>query len=395
MQSDIEDDNFSEPLILSVTALSITLLACLSMAQKAWISPTRVFPHLPLFEGLDSLHNFAEPVLCMTMTVALLSVTFSSRKRLFTWIYTAAAAISVIFDQTRLQPWFYSFSVMLLIAGSLELNKAKQGDSENVLNALRLCIIGTYFYAGLQKLNGAFAPDVVMWLLQPLKAEITILEAQLIAVPAAIFETLLAILLCIPRTAKFGAILGMGFHAFALGLLVQLRWNSVVWPWNISMITLLYILFLRTPPAATFKMFRPDTPAKIAVIILFMLLPALNFFGLWDNYLSAALYTGNVPNLRVFLTPAQVKTLPAPIAAHVDVLKYGKPTIFIENWAIDELGVPAYPEIRWHNILAKKTRDKIPQLENAEFVIETFPRFYAGQKELRPIDLSGAKNPRW
>lgn len=394
MQIESEEDFFSEPIILSVTALSITLFACITMAQKGWISQTRLFPRLPFIDGLDAAHNFVEPVLYMAMIVSLMAIAFSSRKRLFTWVYIGAALFSIVFDQTRLQPWFYSFSIMLLIAGSFNLDKHKEGQAESVINALRLCLIGTYFYAGLQKLNATFAPDVVMWLLRPLKAEITILEAQVIAVPAALFEILLAIFLCLPRTAKLAAILGMGFHAFALGLLVQHRWNSVVWPWNISMIALLYILFLRTPVASTLTMFRPNYFPKIAIMLFFMILPALNFFGFWDNYLSGALYTGNVPNLRIFVTPEQLKALPAPLAAHIDVLKYGKPAIFIENWALDDLGVPAYPEIRWHKKLAQKIHDQIPQLENAEFVIETFPRFYAGQKELTPIELSGTKNPQ-
>jgi hypothetical protein len=91
------------------------------------------------------------------------------------------------------------------------------------------------------------------------------------------------------------------------------------------------ILFWRTP----------DTPSPLAilnprgsifravVLVLFAVMPLFSFFGLWDSYLSASLYSGNTKQAHISV---QDGSLPARTS--------------ISDLSMKEMNVPAYPEER-------------------------------------------------
>jgi hypothetical protein len=74
-------------------------------------------------------------------------------------------------------------------------------------------------------------------------------------------------------------------------------------------------------------------------------MPAWSFLGLWDSYLSAALYSGNTDQAVIYLSPSAIDRLPAAIHPHI--WQSTQPYFLdINRWAYGELNVPVYPEPR-------------------------------------------------
>lgn len=79
------------------------------------------------------------------------------------------------------------------------------------------------------------------------------------------------------------------------------------------------------------------------VALLFGVLPAFGLAGLWDSYLSMALYSSNTEQAVVYVSPAVIERLPTSIRFHV---WQGTTPFFLDinRWAYGELKVPVYPE---------------------------------------------------
>lgn len=389
MQEPVEHDLELDNLTLCSTLISASLIASLIVAQRGWVMDNRTYPRLPILDNLSIAQTF-EPLLYGVMVTALLTFNFNSRKKLFAAIFAFAAAATIALDQTRLQPWLYLFSIMLLLSASLKYDNSTRACS-SVLNALRICLIGTYFFAGVQKLNITFCQIVVPSMLANVIPEIPVQLGCAIGIPLAGVEAGLAFLLAFPCTSKVGAYLAIFFHAITLWLITQQNWNAVVWPWNISMMVLVYLLFIRSKPSSALCLFKPDSLQKIIAILLFLALPVLNFFGRWDNYLSSALYSGNVPVLRVQLNEGGEALLAPSIRQAVDISDRNAPTLIVERWALDELGIPPYPEVKSLEKLAEKIVQS-GRFKRCRIYIETYPRFFKGEKYLRQLFLSAAES---
>lgn len=384
---ELPDDSDPEILALSSSLISISLIASLLVAQRGWVLQERTYPRLPLFDSL-TITAPIEPLLYSAMLIVLLLFNFSARKKLLVSIFVIATAATIAFDTTRLQPWLYLLSIMLfLVALPAPSGKKSVG---NVLDSLRICILGTYLFAGIQKLNISFCQTVVPSMMPKFVPPLPQDLALAIGISAAVTEAALAILLTCAPTSRIGAWLAIFFHAITLWMITHLGWNAVVWPWNISMMLLVYLLFIRTRSQSAFGLLWPDSLQKALAVIIFLLLPCLNFFGLWPNYLSAALYSGNVPVLRVLVDPADEERLPSAIRQAIDISDRQKPTLLAERWGIEELGIPSFPEVRTLEQLAKKLLES-GKFSHSQIYIETFPRFFKGEKQRREIFLSATQ----
>ena len=323
------------------------------------------------------------------MLLALLAYNFSGRKKLFAAIFGFATAATIALDQTRLQPWLYLLSIMLFLIASAK--SANIGNSMSVLNALRICIVGTYLFAGIQKLNVSFCQIVVPSMFPKFMPAPPPDLCMAIGIPAAIVETSLAVFLILPATRSFGAWLAISFHAVTLWMITQQGWNAVVWPWNISMMLLVYLLFIRSKPESLSKFCLPDSLQKILATVIFILLPVLNFYGKWPYYLSAALYSGNTPVLRAVVAKEDEERLPAAIRQAIDISCADGPTLVAERWGIEELGIPSFPEVNSLEKLASKLVAS-GKFSNSKIYIDTYPRFFEGEKRRRAVYLSATES---
>ncbi len=389
MQVPAEQDLELDNLTVCSSLISASLIASLIVAQRGWVMDKRTYPHLPILDNLSIAQTF-EPLLYGVMVIALLTFNFNSRKMLLALIFAIAALATIALDQTRLQPWLYLFSIMLLLTASLKYDNSSKACS-SVLNALRICLMGTYLFAGVQKLNISFCQIVVPSMMSKVIPAMPSELGCALGIPLAIVEAGLGILLAFPYTCKVGAYLAIFFHAVTLWLITQQNWNAVVWPWNISMMVLVYLLFIRSKPASALSLLKPDSLQKIIAMLLFLALPVLNFYGLWDNYLSSALYSGNVPVLRIQVNEEDEALLPSSIRQAVDISDKNAHTLIVERWALDELGIPAYPEVPSLEKLAEKIVQS-GRFSRSRIYIETYPRFFKGEKCRRQVFLSAAES---
>jgi len=385
--SEIEGGADFDTLALCSGAICVSLIASLLVAQRGWVLQHRTYPHLPVLDSF-SIAEPLEPLLYGIMVGALVGFNFLRQKKLLAAIYGLSAVAAIALDQTRLQPWFYLFSIMLLLIASAKSLTVTR--CQSVLNALRICIIGTYLFAGLQKLNSSFCQIVVPSVVPKFAGSLPEDATFFIGILVAVAEASLSLLLILSPTRVVGAYLALFFHALTLWLITHQAWNAVVWPWNISMMLLVYLLFIRSKQSAPSDFFKPDSWQKVIAVTIFLLLPILNFFGYWPNYLSSALYSGNVPVLRVVVSPQDEAKLPSSIREAIDISNRNAPTLITERWAMGELGIPSFPEVSNLELLARKLVES-GKFSNSEIYIETYPRFFKGENCRRAVSLSATE----
>jgi hypothetical protein len=184
------------------------------------------------------------------------------------------------------------------------------------------------------------------------------------------------------RRAALGAVLVV--HLAAVLFLGPLghNFNWVVWPWNLAMIVLVWVLFaadtfwqarddgsgrhsshVKEPKARraaalgpgitqTFAELRRSKTATV-VVALFSFLPILSYAGWWDSYFSFALYSGNTANANIFISEPFGARLPPKIGAYVlpfrpdyDREHQGPRLLNFTAWAYEEMHVLLIPEPR-------------------------------------------------
>ncbi|MDP8926333.1 MAG: hypothetical protein M3M97_05370 [Actinomycetota bacterium] len=300
--------------------------------------------------------------------LALLAGVAILRSRAAGLFVVAALALAVFFvleDVSRLQPWFYQYSFMLAAVGLYGLGRL---GTEDALNACRLIVACTYLWSGLQKANAGFVENVYPEIVEPLASYLPLgidsaLSWGAYAVPAIEAAIGLGLLLTrrLRTPAVVAALLMHAFILFSIGPFGS-NWNTVVWPWNVAMVAFGFIMFWRTPDEPSFlEVLRPSGMFRVTVLVLFALMPALNFFELWDSYLSANLYSGNTKEGYVL----------ALDDSHWTQTR-------ITYLAMEEMNVPAYPEERvFKNVFKKKWCGS----GNPSFlVVYGTPRIFSGER---------------
>jgi hypothetical protein len=328
----------------------------LLLSVKLWVS-TREFPLVPLLDVVPPL-PYPIDFLLLCLFVILLVGILLFRGRLAGALVIAAlalAALLVLQDQNRLQPWFYQYSLML---GAVGLSNLGRLSTEGALNACRVIVAFTYIWSGLQKAQASFAANVYPWLIKPLASHLPSEAASVLAQGAyavPVMETAIGLgLLVRPLRlpAVVAAILMHAFILFSLG-----PWehgsNSVVWPWNLAMVAFDLILFWRAPDGPPLlAVVKPGGSAyRVVVLVLFAFMPALNFVGIWDSYLSGSLYSGSTEDGYVHTIDGSASTYTS-----------------IYYMAMDEMNVPAYPEERVYKRVFAETWCEKP-LSSSEHVL--------------------------
>jgi hypothetical protein len=346
----------------------IALVAGLLLSAKLWVS-TRAYPLVPLLDFVPPLPYPLDYLLLGLLGGLLVGVLLLRGRPSGAFVAAALvlAALLVVQDQGRLQPWFYQYSFML---GAVGLSNLGRLSTEGAMNTCRLIVAFTYLWSGLQKAHVTFAEDVYPWLMEPLTSRLSpgavpALEYGAYAVP--VIETAIGLgLLARPlrRPALVGAILMHVFILFSIGPWGH-DWNSVVWPWNVAMMVFDLILFWRAPDnPSLFAVLKPGGSAfRTAVLDLFAFMPALNFFGMWDSYLSSSLYSGSVEQGYVYTTDGSSST-----------------RTNIDDKAMEEMNVPAYPEERiYKRVFADIWCEESTRFPAPTLVVYGRPEIFSGQ----------------
>jgi hypothetical protein len=258
----------------------------------------------------------------------------------------------------------------------------------HLLDAARLIIGGIYFWSGLQKINVRFFTEIFPWFTEALWKPFGEAGAS-VALSIGLLVPLIEVLFAIGLFTKRGRLLSI-IGATAMLLLVLLsigpagqEWNSSVWPWNLGIYSMVFVLFfsVRVSFGDFIKRQRHNVLAWF-VLCIFWIMPAGNLFGITDHYLSWSLYSGRVSEAVLIGNQEALLTL-SPTA------RDGRLTF--QSWTVADINLVPYPEERvflsvFESICADKTQ------KDTQLKIMTPRLFYSNIIEETLIDCSVYKS---
>jgi hypothetical protein len=155
----------------------------------------------------------------------------------------------------------------------------------------------------------------------------------------------------------------------------------VVWPWNVAMIALNVMLFVNTRKVTAWQIVWPRRFLFARVtLLLFGIMPLLSFFGWWDAYLSAALYSGNTMDATIEVSNSIAEELPAEVR---DNYMVGN-ELDLFGWSMDELNVPPYPARRVHRGIVRRLGTS---LDDVTLDIAERPHWWTGERNFTRENL--------
>lgn len=223
------------------------------------------------------------------------------------------------------QIWFWHLFLMLFF---LSFSDNENLDKEIIKWALVAC----YFWGGFNKLNPWFAAYEFPLLLPFLK------ENTNLAYGVGLFEMSIGLAIIFSKTRTFALYLSLFFHTCIIFHLLKTAWNSVVLPWNICLPLLLFFLQKeKNKEQLDFK--NPyATILNCSVILVFLILPFLQFFN--QNFYPIAfnMYAGDEVELTIFFDKKDKKNLVSPSFQH----------LIVENDSICSLSYEAYSMAKYN-----------------------------------------------
>ncbi|MBC8144797.1 MAG: HTTM domain-containing protein [bacterium] len=349
------------------------LAATIALTYRLWIS-SRDFPLTPVVDSLPAIPSPYDHILVVVLLIGLIGAAALRNPRPAIVIAIIVAIVLCLLDQSRWQPYFVQFMAMIAALALVPWRRVKELTPERVHWALapaRLLLVFTYVFAGLQKMNYDFAEWLFLWFLGPFLRNVGIgtdgidpTLISIIAFVAAAFELTCGLLLVFARTRVAGLIGLTALHVLIMIAIGPFGHNDnlAVWPWNIAQIAILWILLFKIDPdVPTLPRFFSgqwwnslfgggawiaptigQRTATMAALVLFGVLPVFGFFGMWDSYLSFALYSGNTYDALFLVDPADVAKMPG--SARRAVRSDG--TLDPFAWSLDDTHTTMYPEKR-------------------------------------------------
>lgn len=373
--------------LLLKAAVALAMLAGLLLARNLWL-PTRTYPLAPVADALPALPDAVQQLGFVALLALLALVVVLPWPRLPLALFVTTAGLLSLWDQSRWQPWFYQYLFLLFALCFYPWGDPDAPDErrQRVLNACRLVVAGTYFWSGLQKFNVSFATDVFPWLVEPLVPSALRDLARTGALLVPVLETAIGAGLLVPGYRRLAVLLALGMHAVILYCLGPLghNWNTVVWPWNVAMMAFVLTLFWRVPEIGPRELLWPGRSiVQGAALLLFGVLPVLNFFDRWDAYLSAALYSGNTVRAEIVLPTGTRDALPPELRKHCPAGFDGACRVDLFDWSIEELNVPAYPAERVYRRIARQLAAHAPDPAAARLILRGPPHWLTGVRPQR------------
>ncbi len=341
--------NLTNDLRLKISRITIAtaFIAMILISFRLWLND-RNYPLAPVFDSIPYLPSPVHYLQPGLMIALLVLIVFNVAPRFIVSGFVILFWLLVLGDQNRLQTFNYIFSFMLL---PFAFYKRDDGEGkEFILNCLRIIIIGTYFWAGVQKLNIGFVDRMYPYFagkihISGFEPGDLIRKFIILAIPA--FEILLAFGFMIKPTRGLAVVLATFMH---LGVAIFMSpagfgWNLVLIPWNAGLIFIVAALFWKSE--VSFKeLWSPQRYIlKIAVIILFIVMPVFNFFGMWDHNLSASIFSSR-PKYGAVVVDEELKQAMTPYLRKYLRTKDGQEFLECTYWMLDELNVTPYPEER-------------------------------------------------
>lgn len=345
-------------LVFLKATVFIAFVIGLVLSSPLWIGP-RTYPLTPVWSGLPMLGHPLDLILYGALFTLGAAGLIAPRPRALIGTFLAIVAIFCLFDQTRWQPWVLLYAFMLAALGLFSWRKDDTEGQKRALHIAQLIVASTYFFAGVQKINSNFVNLIFPWMMQPVTDAVPALATPLyyFGIATPFIEAAFGIGLLTRRFRRISLIAAIGMHLLILAMLGPLgqNWNSIVWPWTAAMAIFDLLLFAGRDAFSWREIF----PARALsfhtlVLLLFGILPILSFANLWDSYLSAALYSGNLTEAVIYATDAGQAALPADMQSRFQHTSDNISVLNMQRWAVEDLNVTPYSETRVFKAIARQ-----------------------------------------
>ena len=363
--------------ILKIVCLFWLIAKIISI--NAWLT-NRLFPVVPPFEVLANVPSIVHKLLFYASCLCLSVILFFKVKRSFIIVLLVLELTSCMLDIIRWQPWEYQYIFILLAFLFCKNTKAFYTSLLFILSSL-------YIFSGLHKFNGGFLHYVWERILLHgyFGFSYTFIKAAKLhyaGVLLAFIETACGVALLLMKDKKWPLALLAFMHVFVLFALgpLGIDYNSVIWPWNLAMIIVLYNVQVNSQylkgAALIPKIF------KISLLLFWCILPIANFAGYWDSFLSSSLYSGNSWNATICISNTSTTKVLQEYYIKYDrfAICNGDTGISMHNWAITELNVVPYSEIWYFKKFIKAWDKKYPDA-SVKFIVSPYP--YKVHTEIR------------
>lgn len=350
---------------------------------KVWLAD-RIFPVVPPFNFLF-VSSIVHTILFIVSLIALSLLVLFPSKRII-WVLVIIVELgSCILDQNRWQPWEFEYIFILIV---YMINSKSE---KNAASMIAFIFISIYFFSGISKMNYSFS--------QNLRYEImrsgSFHEVRSIVFTWFLFhsgyllgliETLLGIGLFFRFSQKTSAVFLIFMHLLILAAVgpLGIDYDIIVWPWNMAMIFILYIFFIRSTPIS-FSFRELTFGWNKFILILFGVLPVLNFFGYWDYFLSASLFSSRPPGMYVCIhnrdSNNELKSFYSENKNQI-ICDSNSALIDVTKWSFEEMQVPVYPEIRIFKNIKEQLLKRYPEMD-ATFIVSYYVNGRREKMELK------------
>lgn len=339
--------------------LIIVVMFCvgLAMSPHLWIGP-RSYPVAPILASLPQIGHPVDYVMFAALFVLAAATLVSDRPQKFIAAFLAIIVLFCLLDQTRWQPWVFMYGFLLGTLALFTWNSEDLAGRNCALNIARLIVAGTYLFSGLQKINLNFMQNDFPWIVSPITDVIPSAAPALhwFGMAAPFIQVTFAIGLLTRRFRRISLIAAVAMHVFILAMFgpLGLNWNTVIWPWTAAMAVFDILLFGGKQDFSWRDIvWSGRNPYHAAVLVVFIGLPCFSFVNLWDSYLSAALYSGNITDGEIYTNDRGRNSLPERFKTYLVHTSDDTNVLNIQRWAIDDLNVTPYPEVRVYEAIAK------------------------------------------
>ncbi len=209
--------------------------------------------------------------------------------------HAAILALSIVQDETRLQPEF--LSLVLLLVGTLPGRFSR--------DVARAHLGSLWLWAGLHKLlsDGYWTWQgelfvTVYWPEAP--GVVTVLGSAVVAIS----ELLLGVAAFAPSAKRFVPLGATLVHGAALLWLACQSWNYAVWPWQIGLILAAWVLFSESAEQhqqmADGTAVDRHSSTRRGIALVMLAYPMLYYVNLLPPPVAWCVYSGNVPVAMLF-----------------------------------------------------------------------------------------------
>lgn len=333
---------------------------------RLWLSD-RLFPLIPPFDFLAA-PSFVHWGLFIVSLICLLLLLVYPHKKTLQVIIIAAEVLSCLFDQNRWQPWEFQYIFTILI---VLLNSKNE---KHIMSLVGFMLASIYFYSGLCKINPVFLQSIWYKLLLSKTFHVSYQTAHQTVIYYSgyllgLIEVVLGIGLFLKRLRKITTILLIVMHLIIIGIFgpIGLNYDHVIWPWNLTMLGLLFILILKNS-SFDISLASLKLPKNIPIVILFGIMPFFSLFGRWDFFLSSSLFSSRTTDMYICLKKDRQTPLTGYCGKSLAPCDSNSCIINTRTWAFEEMKVPAYPQTRVYEKVKKKLEAQFPDMQATYFI---------------------------